>query len=226
MAHMMQLPFDILNVILLLVAPSPDGATDLARSAAACEILKNLSREPAILRVVNFQRLTFIAKDYRMHHHIKDLLCMCARAGNRAARSILGKALLVRDPWFWSMIFRDNQLAYSGRITASEALHHHSLVRTFILNATSQDIAAMRQQLVNYVITYAGYNMACDYGLIDAICDMCSYEVERLRVNRRSKYVTFGSFESVLLRSERPYDASYRDTVIMLFDELFPSARD
>ncbi|KAI3507353.1 hypothetical protein L1887_22331 [Cichorium endivia] len=186
------------------------------------------ARKTAILKVVNFQRLICSIAGYMRHHHTKDLLCMCVRARNQAALSILGKALLIHDQWFWGMIWEDNQRAYYGCIASSEALHHHNLVRTFIIHATSKDIVAMRQHLVNYVITYAGYNVVCEYGLISAICNMCNVEVGKLRVTRTgSNQVTFGSILSLLAWLEPPPNETlYRDTMIMLFDKLFPSARD
>ncbi|CAH1434741.1 unnamed protein product [Lactuca virosa] len=96
MAHITDLPLHILDVILVAIAIS-DGARDLARVGAVCNMLLTEAREPVVLKVVNFQRLTFTAIDYMMHHHEKDLLCMSARAGNRAARSIVGKVTILHN---------------------------------------------------------------------------------------------------------------------------------
>lgn len=62
-----------------------------------CNMLLTETRQLVVLKVVNFQRLTFTAIDYMMHHHEKDLLCMSARAGNRAARSIVGKVTILHN---------------------------------------------------------------------------------------------------------------------------------
>ncbi|KAI3750493.1 hypothetical protein L2E82_21132 [Cichorium intybus] len=227
MAHMTQLPPELVNLILILLATSNDGARDLARASATCKMLRDHAEKSPVLRVVNFQKLTFTTYDYLWHHHTKDLLFRCARVGHQAAQSILGKALLLNDPWFWSMIFGDNQRAYHRIIPSCEALHHHNLVRTFILNAASRDIAVMSQQLVNYVITYAGYYAPRENGLIFAISDLCNFELARLTTRRiGSNQVHYRSFKSSLIWLEPPYESLYRDTVVMLFDKLFPSARD
>ncbi|KAL4557891.1 hypothetical protein LXL04_036085 [Taraxacum kok-saghyz] len=227
MAHMSQLHFDILNVIMVMVATSSGGARDVARAAASCTMLLEQARSLDVLKVVNFQRLTFTIYDFVMHRHPNDLICMCAVAGNQAAQSILGKALLYHDLWFWRMVFEDNKQAYYGIINANEALHHHNLVRTFILKASSEDIVAMRSYLVDYVITYAGYNAAHEHCIIYTIYNMCSYEAAKLKVRRTGinyVYLTFGSFSSVLVRLQPPNEELYRENVVTLFDKLFPTA--
>ncbi|KAL7582632.1 hypothetical protein Lser_V15G42761 [Lactuca serriola] len=221
MAHITDLPLHILDVILVAIAMSSDGARDLARVGAVCNMLLTETRQLVVLKVVNFQRLTFTAIDYMMHHHEKDLLCMSARAGNRAARSIVGKALLVNDLWFWGMILLDYQRACCGCIKPFEALDHQSLVRTFILHATSKDIATTCHQLLNYVVSHVGYNVARENGLVSAIFNMCSFETRRLVLCNIGIHETFSSVDCLVVRVQPPYEASYREAVVIAFDKLF-----
>ncbi|CAI9301529.1 unnamed protein product [Lactuca saligna] len=225
MVHITQLPPELLNVILVLVAMSSDGAGDLARAALSCNALKNHAKESVVLKAVNFQRLTSNTEDFRKHRNRKGLLCLCARAGNQSAQAMMGKALLVQDPWFWGMIFGDSLLVHYWNVAPSEVLHHIDLVRSFILHASSLDVAAMCQALVNYVITYAGYKAARESGIVCAIYDMCSYKVSTVRAGRlRNNQFTISSVASVWVRSEPPRDKEFnRDTVITFFDELFSS---
>ncbi|CAH1445925.1 unnamed protein product [Lactuca virosa] len=229
MANMTDLHLDILNVIVVMIATSSDGARDLARASAVFKNFKTQARKPHILKMVNFQRLTSTTDTLRKHRDRNGLLCMCARAGNQAAESILGKAILLRDSWFFGMIYNDNQQAYYGCIASSQVLHHHNLVRTFILSAPSKEIVVMRQYLVKYVIAHAGYNAARECGLIAAICTLCNTEAARHRATRvgsNQNQATNSSFIDILALLEPPPEAMFRDTVVILFDKLFPSARD
>ncbi|KAI3507350.1 hypothetical protein L1887_22327 [Cichorium endivia] len=144
MAHITDLHLDILNVIVVLIATSDDGARDLARAGATCKMLMEQVLDPRVLRVVNFQRMTN-TNEFTMHHHVHDLLCICAISGNSAAQSILGKTMKLT-------------LFNSG----PEYVRNH---------------------------------------------------------------LTFCSFDGVEVQLEPPQEASYRDTVIDLFDKLFPFAR-
>lgn len=86
-----------------------------------------VARQSDVLRAVNFQRLTFIS-DHTKHHHRNDLLCRCARAGNLAAETILGKALLMRDAWFWDMVFDNYQPGLIENGASNGVLRHPKLV--------------------------------------------------------------------------------------------------
>ncbi|KAL4557893.1 hypothetical protein LXL04_036087 [Taraxacum kok-saghyz] len=216
---------DILNIILVLVATSSDGARDLTRLAATCKTLLEQAKELDILKAVNFQSFTFTSEDFKKHRNRKGLLCVCARAGNLGARSMLGKAILVQDPWFLGMIYGDSLLPFHWHIEPNEALYHRDLVRTFILHATPKDVASMCHQLVSYVITYAGSYAAREHGIIFAIHEMCSYNVARLRATRiRQNQLEHGSFSRLLIWLDPPNAEPFnRDEVIFLFDKLFPS---
>lgn len=52
----------------------------------------NLARQSFVLKVLNFDKISI--EDYEDHQHVNDLLCLCARAGNLAAESRLGKVVL------------------------------------------------------------------------------------------------------------------------------------
>ena len=56
-----------------------------------CKRFFNLARQSFVLKVVNFEKISI--EDYEEHQHVNDLLCLCARAGNLAAESRLGKVI-------------------------------------------------------------------------------------------------------------------------------------
>lgn len=231
MAHITELHTDLLNLIFLLLATSDDGARHVARAGATCKELLSVAIDPIVLKVVNFQHLadTF---DFSKHHHANGLLCKSAVHGNQAAQTLLGKALLLNDKWFWRMLIRDYHRSLRGRIEPHLVLHHTTLVRSFILHAPSIDIARMCQHLVNYVVTFVGYNASDENGLVYNIFRLCSYEAMKLRepINgpqnaRRGRVtLTFGSFASVEVNSEGPRETLSRESVVELFNELFPLA--
>ncbi|XP_076896814.1 uncharacterized protein LOC143549933 [Bidens hawaiensis] len=138
MAAFFQLSDEIWSFIITLLATSANGAADLARFAATSKNFRRLSRNTALLKVVNFERIS--VDDYWEHRHLKDLLCLCARAGNLAAQSMLGKALLHNDAFFWVMILDQNALA-------NGLLRHQRLVRRFISDASDEDLSIMRISL-------------------------------------------------------------------------------
>ncbi|KAI3750495.1 hypothetical protein L2E82_21134 [Cichorium intybus] len=128
------------------------------------------------------------------------------------------------------MILVDYQRAFCGCLEKLLVLDHHSLVRTFILHATAQEIVATRHHLIHYMFSHVGYNTARACGIIYAIFDMCSYETMKLTLFKSGpeyvrNHLTFCSFDGIEVQLEPPQEASYRDTVIDLFDKLFPFAR-
>lgn len=62
----------------------------------SCRQFHKLSRNPKILKAVSFEE--FDTDEYIEHHHMQDLLCLCARAGNAAAESMLGKVISLNCP--------------------------------------------------------------------------------------------------------------------------------
>ncbi|XP_076938240.1 uncharacterized protein LOC143606317 [Bidens hawaiensis] len=173
MAAFSHLSNEIWSFIITLLATSANGAADLARFAATSKNFRRLSRNTALLKVVNFERIS--VDDYWEHRHLKDLLCLCARAGNLAAQSMLGKALLHNDAFFWVMILDQNALA-------NGLLRHQRLVRRVISDASDEDLSIMRIPLFSYMISFLGYREARGSGLLLAIAEMCSYYLEK-RVN-------------------------------------------
>lgn len=103
MAQLMELPFELLHAILIILVMSSNGPRELARVSATCKKLMKVGRQSDVLRVVNLERLSLMY-DYTPHHHRTDILCLCARAGNLVAEAILGKALLTRHIWSWNVI--------------------------------------------------------------------------------------------------------------------------
>nr|XP_043611381.1 uncharacterized protein LOC122583009 isoform X3 [Erigeron canadensis] len=93
MAHLHDLPLDLLDLIIVLLAISTDGARDLTRFAATCKQIKIMAERLHIQSIVNLHQLTF-TDDYTKHHHPHDLLCECAAAGNREAMSILAMIII------------------------------------------------------------------------------------------------------------------------------------
>ncbi|KAI3677589.1 hypothetical protein L6452_36855 [Arctium lappa] len=228
MAQMMDLPFDLLHAILIILVMSSDGARDLARVSATCKTLMKVARQSDLLRVVNLKRLS-LTYDYKMHHHRDDVLCLCAQAGNLVAETILGKALLTRDIWFWNMIYDNDQ---SPLIPFNGVLRHEKFVRSFIRYASSEDVAKMRVPLLYYGYTFAGEDRARSSGMICAINRMCSYEILRFRVLSNASYpaenarnnVTFRALKNLLAEMTPPPTLTHRDRVLRIFDRLFPSA--
>ncbi|GKA60627.1 high mobility group box domain-containing protein, partial [Tanacetum coccineum] len=91
MKEMTELPFDILNLIFILLATSTNGARDLVRISKTCKMLNEHAEQTSLLRVVSFQGLT---DDYIKHLHPRDLIFRCAQVGNQGAECILGKVFL------------------------------------------------------------------------------------------------------------------------------------
>ncbi|KAI3677585.1 hypothetical protein L6452_36851 [Arctium lappa] len=205
-----------------------DGPRDLARVSATCKTLMKVARQSDVLRAVNFERLTF-RSDHTMHHHRNDLLCRCARAGNLAAETILGKALLMRDTWFWNMVFDNDQPALIENGASNGVLRHQQLVRSYIRHASSEDIIKMNLPLLSYMNTFVGYDTARSFGMLYAITRMCSYEVIRLRVSSVSctpvnaqNYASFRALNDLLAQLTPPPGLTHRDIVLAIFDRLFP----
>ncbi|KAI3759869.1 hypothetical protein L1987_50253 [Smallanthus sonchifolius] len=227
MVEMTDLPFDILKLIIVMVATSADGARDIAQ---ICKKLKTLSKQACVLKVVNFQGLAFF-DDCRMHHHPDNLLCQCARFGNQAAESILGKAFLNNDTWFWNMILANNQPALNENGSSSRPLQHPRLVRSFILHGSSKDIAKMCHSLCSYMKRFVGYEAVRAHGMVGAITSLCSYEHKRFRIiaclgcateNFRSD-PSFPPLDNLVAMIMPPHDVVLREEVLVIFDNLFPS---
>lgn len=70
------LPFEILNVIMILVATSTHGARDLSRVRATCKLLKASVARSNVLRVVNFQCLTLIDNLRCIVIHMTSFSCV------------------------------------------------------------------------------------------------------------------------------------------------------
>lgn len=85
---------------------------------------------------------------------------MCARVGNEAAESILGKAILNNDMWLWNTTLEnDPHLVDDNGSSSSIPLQHPRLVRSFIRHASSKDIVNMHYNLCRYMISFAGYKL-------------------------------------------------------------------
>ncbi|KAJ0878717.1 hypothetical protein HanRHA438_Chr10g0442941 [Helianthus annuus] len=220
MAEFYDLNPELLSFIITLLATSANGAIDLARLSATCHKFFFLSRNTEILKVVNFQRIS--VDDYEEHHDLKDLLCLCARAGNQAAQSMLGKALLENDAFFWLMILEHDVPLLAQNAFANGLLRHQKLVRRFISDARGEDISIMRIPLQCYMIICFGYDIARFSGILLAVADMCSYYLEK-RVNRvrEVRRLPLRGVNMALPILTRPSGRAHRARVLELYDVMF-----
>nr|GEY20118.1 retrovirus-related Pol polyprotein from transposon TNT 1-94 [Tanacetum cinerariifolium] len=74
-------------------------------------------------------------EDYKKHHHVNDLLFLCARAGNLAAESRLGKAILHNDDFFLNMTLKQDAPLSNHNSDTNGALIRHKLVGAFLHHA-------------------------------------------------------------------------------------------
>ncbi|KAK1412408.1 hypothetical protein QVD17_33637 [Tagetes erecta] len=221
MVCFMQLPFHVVDLIITLLAISSNGAREIVHVSATCKILKYVTERAHILRKVNFQCLAY-TEDFTKHHHPKDLLLVCTQAGNVAAKLIFAKALLYNDRWFRQMIEYSNQEAYDVRLPHKGLLDYRSIVRSFIERGSCTDIIRMRYHLVNYVIRYAGYNVADRFGILEAIESMCTLMARRIHEYGIRSLRLSGTVDMSpsLLNHQVRGD---RVRVLGMFDALFPT---
>nr|XP_043611378.1 uncharacterized protein LOC122583009 isoform X2 [Erigeron canadensis]XP_043611379.1 uncharacterized protein LOC122583009 isoform X2 [Erigeron canadensis]XP_043611380.1 uncharacterized protein LOC122583009 isoform X2 [Erigeron canadensis] len=222
MAHLHDLPLDLLDLIIVLLAISTDGARDLTRFAATCKQIKIMAERLHIQSIVNLHQLTF-TDDYTKHHHPHDLLCECAAAGNREAMSILAMAILSGDSWFKHMLEDRNKRSRELKMSVYGLMHSHTLVRSFIRYGYCTDILKMRRHLLNYVASCAGYRAACAFGILTAVNKMCSEMVHKINAYRLSvrEYDSFGNNLSLEILNKDLGDD--RKKVLVIFDKVFPS---
>ncbi|KAJ9688901.1 hypothetical protein PVL29_014517 [Vitis rotundifolia] len=86
--------FDVLKLIIMLVAKSSHGAADLARLLSVSRLFMTLSDEKEILQAAAFDNVN-LSSGLQYFQNIKGLLYRCAHAGNAAAQYMLGKTLLL-----------------------------------------------------------------------------------------------------------------------------------
>ncbi|KAD6120359.1 hypothetical protein E3N88_11630 [Mikania micrantha] len=211
----------ILDVIIIMLAVSTNGAREIAHISATCKLFRSLAERAHVLREINFRCLAY-TEDFTLHHHPKDLLCVCTQIGHLSAKSIFAKALLFNDRWFKQMIADSNQEALDLRVSYSELLDYHSVVRTFIRHGNVVDIIKMYDPLLNYVTSFVGFKVARKFGMLDAIKSMCSEMTKRVREHRsRSRRLTgtatiYPSLLNYQVRGDRK-------KVLDIFDKMFPS---
>ncbi|KAJ0878713.1 hypothetical protein HanRHA438_Chr10g0442961 [Helianthus annuus] len=219
MVYFTQLPIEVVELIIIMLAISSNGVREIANISATCQLFKKITERAHILREVNFRCLTF-TENFSMHRHPKDLLCVCTQVGNQAAKNIFAKALLYNDEWFKQLIVVSNQDALHSRVSYSGLVDYHSIVRSFILHGSNADLVKMYDHLVNYVLSFVGYKVA-RFGFLDAIYIMCSETVKLLQENRRRCLPTV---QSTTIPTKQSYQArEERKKVLVIFDELFPS---
>ncbi|KAL8224686.1 hypothetical protein R6Q57_017243 [Mikania cordata] len=221
MANFTQLPCEVLDMIIIMLAVSTNGAREIAHISATCKLFRSLAERAHVLREINFRCLAY-TEDFTLHHHPKDLLCVCTQIGHLAAKSIFAKALLFNDGWFKQMIADSNQEALDLRVSYSELLDYHSVVRTFIRHGNVVDIIKMYDPLLNYVTSFVGFKVARNFGMLDAIKSMCSEMSKRVREHRsRTRRLTgTATIYPTLLNYQVRGD---RKKVLDIFDKMFPS---
>ncbi|KAK9073069.1 hypothetical protein SSX86_007391 [Deinandra increscens subsp. villosa] len=221
MAGFWSLNDEILSLIITLLVTSADGATDLARLSATCRKFLALSRMSKVLKVVNFENISI--DDYEDHRHRKGLLCLCARAGNPAAESMLGKALLHNDAFFWRVILEHDRPRLARVPQASGLLCHQKLVRRFICDASDTDIAPMRIPLFSYMISILGYDVAWLSGILLAVSNMCCYYLEELEdVVSFEQMPPLRGIDMALAWLTPPSGEAHRAEVLEIYDKMVP----
>ncbi|XP_076890952.1 uncharacterized protein LOC143542190 [Bidens hawaiensis] len=221
MVYFIQLPIEVLELILMLLAVSPNGAKEIATISSTCKLFKQLAAGIHILREINFRCLSSI-EDFSMHHHPRDLICVCAQMGNMAARTIFAKALLYNDAWFKQMIAVSNQEALDNMVLYHELLDYHSLIKSFIRYASYGDLIKMQGHLLNYVTSFVGFKVANRFGILNAIHDMC-YEMSRVLQLHYATSLHLTGSATVLPAAYRYHMRDERKKLVDLFDKVFPS---
>ncbi|KAF5764625.1 hypothetical protein HanPI659440_Chr15g0595391 [Helianthus annuus] len=220
MVYFTQLPIEVVELIIIMLAISSNGVREIANISATCQLFKKITERAHILREVNFHRLT-LTENFSMHRHPKDLLCVCTQVGNQAAKNIFAKALLYNDEWFKQLIVVSNQDALHSRVSYSGLLDYHSIVRSFILHGSYADLVKMYDHLVNYVLSFVGYKVARRFGILDAIYIMCSEMAKLLQEHRRR---CLPPVQSTTIPAKQSYQVrEERKKVLVIFDQLFPS---
>nr|XP_043626814.1 uncharacterized protein LOC122598284 [Erigeron canadensis]XP_043626815.1 uncharacterized protein LOC122598284 [Erigeron canadensis] len=225
MAHIFDLPDEILSTVMILLAMSCTGAVDLARLSATCKRFLNLATQPLVLEVVNFDEVPVCS--YERHHHINDLLCLCARVGNRDAELMLAKALLNIDFFFWDMIMEQGRPHLVENPSGIGLLCHVRLVRTFIDFASDNHIVCMRMPLFRYIISFLGYKQMCTSGLLLALRNMVNYlrfeQAELLLYAQEDVGNDMPSNEpdNEMVQLALELGDVYRDRVLEIYDEVF-----
>ncbi|KAJ9545144.1 hypothetical protein OSB04_024851 [Centaurea solstitialis] len=229
MNHILDLPYEMLTTILIMLASSYGGAGDIVRLSSTCAKFMSLATEPHVLKAVNFRSLT-PTEDYEPHHTLNGLLCQCAQAGNLTAEAMLGRALLFNDYWFWNVLNEDGKPLIAREGPASGVLLHEKLVRAFIAYSGGADMAPMRIPLFSYMISFLGYDVARQCGILLAVTNLCSFEIIRLKVHKLSNIpeysgnnVSMNGLNNAMARLTPPSGAAHRERLLALFDEFFPS---
>ncbi|KAI3677593.1 hypothetical protein L6452_36859 [Arctium lappa] len=213
-----------------MLASSYDGAGDIARLSTTCVKFMSLASQPHVLKAVNFRSLT-PTENYEPHHNLYGLLCQCAQVGNLAAEAMLGRALLFNDYWFWNVLVDDDQPLIAQDGPASGILLHEKLVRSFIAYSSCKDMASMRIPLFSYMISFLGYDVARECGILLAVTNLCSYEIIRLKYRGPSNIpensvndALLNGLTNAMARLTPPSGVAHRERLLALFDEFFPSA--
>ncbi|GJX46773.1 hypothetical protein Tco_0271963 [Tanacetum coccineum] len=176
MKEMTELPYDILNLIFILLATSTNGARALVRISKTCRKLKEHAGQTSVLRVVGFQGLT---DDYHKHLHPRDLIFQCARVGNQAAECILGKAFLSDSAFLHILSSNDQPTRDAYGLNVNGPIQHPRLVRSFIRLASSKDITTTIITALNrYLLSLAGSEKYNAHGMYRAVRDMFSCDIK------------------------------------------------
>ncbi|KAK1412409.1 hypothetical protein QVD17_33638 [Tagetes erecta] len=212
---------EIWRFIFTLLVTSDSGATDLACLSATCRKFHKLSRNPKVLKAVSFEE--FDIDEYIEHHHVKDLLCLCARAGNPAAESMLGKALLCNDAFFWGIILEYDLPRIAPHALLSGQLRFQGLVRRYIRDAADEDIAVMRVPLFTYMVFVLGFDMAEYCGMFLAVANMCSFYLEEgFNVEHGIPMAPLRGLYMALPQLTPPSGEAHRARVLEIYDEMIP----
>ncbi|KAJ9688903.1 hypothetical protein PVL29_014519 [Vitis rotundifolia] len=102
------LHFDVLKLIIVLVANSSNGAADLARTLSVSRVFMAFAGDRDILRVVVFDNLK-LSRKFQSLQNVKGLIYSCAHAGNISAQYLLAKTLLLATS---KLLIREKEYAW------------------------------------------------------------------------------------------------------------------
>ncbi|GFZ03529.1 hypothetical protein Acr_16g0001530 [Actinidia rufa] len=120
----MDMQFDLLKYIMILMVKSSDGATTLARAVSVCSVFMKVAEDADILKAVSFDNVS-VTYRYELFQQTNGLLYRCAQVGNEAARYLLAKIVLVSSSQLLPRITKSEpkQILWGRRHAMYEVRH-------------------------------------------------------------------------------------------------------
>ncbi|PWA73366.1 hypothetical protein CTI12_AA092030 [Artemisia annua] len=238
---------EILSTILTLLVTSSNGAADLVRLSSTCSRFLDLARQPFILKVVNFHNISM--EDYKKHHHVTDLLCLFARAGNLAAEcsrflDLARQPFILKVVNFHNIFMEDYKkhhhvtdllclFARAGNLAAESRLGknadtngvliRHKLVTAFIRHASDEELDTnLMSWLLSYIESVLGHDAVFASRMSIAISEMSFYYIQRrLEQNILSKLLPSDTVNVDMPWLKPEMGEMLRENLLAAYDEIF-----